>query len=51
MNFRIAADVLVVGEDLGNMLVEAGVAARYDGGKKSRKWCKQVIFIVWEVSP
>ena len=38
--FRIAADVLVDGEDLGGMLVEAGVAVRYDGGKKSHKWCK-----------
>ena len=38
--FRIAADVLVDGEDLGDMLVEAGVAVRYDGGKKSHKWCK-----------
>ena len=38
--FRIAADVLIDGEDLGDMLVEAGVAVRYDGGKKSDKWCK-----------
>ena len=38
--FRIAADVLVDGEDLGDMLVEAGVAVSYDGGKKSHKWCK-----------
>ena len=38
--FRIAADVLIDGEDLGDMLVEAGVAVRYDGGKKSHKWCK-----------
>ena len=38
--FRIAADVLVDGDDLGGMLVEAGVAVRYDGGKKSHKWCK-----------
>ncbi len=38
--FRIAADVIVDGEDLGNMLVEAGMAIRYDGGKKTRKWCE-----------
>ena len=38
--FRIAADVLVDGEDLGDMLIEAGVAVKYDGGKKSHKWCK-----------
>ena len=38
--FRIAADVLIDGEDLGDMLVEAGVAVRYGGRKKSHKWCK-----------
>ena len=38
--FRIAADVLIDGEDLGGMLVEAGVAVRYDGGKKNHKWCE-----------
>ena len=38
--FRIAADVLVDGEDLGDILVDAGVAIRYDGGKKNNKWCK-----------
>ena len=38
--FRIADDALVDGEDLGDMLVEAGVAVKYDGGKKSHKWCK-----------
>jgi micrococcal nuclease len=38
--FRIAADVIVDGESLGDMLVEAGVAVRYDGGKKIHKWCE-----------
>ena len=38
--FRIAADVIVDGESLGEMLVEAGMAVRYDGGKKNRNWCK-----------
>ena len=37
--FRIAADVIVDGENLGNMLVEAGMAVKYDGGKKTHKWC------------
>jgi micrococcal nuclease len=37
--FRIAADVLVDGENLADMLIEAGVAVRYDGGKKTHKWC------------
>lgn len=39
--FRIAADVLVDGESLGDMLVEAGMAVRYDGGKKTHKWCEE----------
>ncbi len=38
--FRIAADVIVDGESLGDMLVEAGMAIRYDGGKKTHKWCE-----------
>jgi micrococcal nuclease len=37
--FRIAADVIVDGENLGNMLVEAGMAVKYDGGKKTKEWC------------
>jgi len=36
---RIAADVIIDGESLGDMLIEAGVAVRYDGGKKTHKWC------------
>ena len=38
--FRIAADVFVDGENLADMLIEAGVAVRYGGGKKVHKWCK-----------
>ncbi len=38
--FRIAADVIVDGENLADMLIEAGVAVRYDGGKKTHKWCE-----------
>ena len=38
--FRIAADVIVDGESLGDMLIEAGMAVRYDGGKKTHKWCE-----------
>jgi micrococcal nuclease len=37
--FRIAADVIVGGENLGDILVDAGVAIRYDGGKKTKNWC------------
>ena len=38
--FRIAADVIVDGENLADMLIEAGMAIRYDGGKKTHKWCE-----------
>ena len=37
--FRIAADVMVDGENLADMLIEAGTAVRYDGGKKTHRWC------------
>jgi endonuclease YncB( thermonuclease family) len=35
----IEADVIVDGENLADMLVGAGMAVRYDGGKKTHKWC------------
>ena len=38
--FRIAADVIVDGESLADMLIEAGMAVKYDGGKKTHKWCE-----------
>jgi endonuclease YncB( thermonuclease family) len=38
--FRIAADVFVDGESLADMLIEAGMAVRYDGEKKTHKWCE-----------
>ena len=38
--FRIAADVIVDGESLADMLIEAGMAIRYDGGKKIHIWCE-----------
>ena len=38
--FRIAADVIVDGESLADVLIEAGMAVRYDGGKKNYKWCE-----------
>ena len=37
--FRIASDVIVDGESLADMLIEAGMAIRYDGRKKTHKWC------------
>ena len=38
--FRITAYVIVDGENLADMLIEAGMAIRYDGGKKIHKWCE-----------
>ncbi len=40
--FRIATDVIVDGEILADRLIEAGMAIKYDGGKKTRKWCDQI---------
>ena len=37
--FRIAADMIVDGESLGDILVETGMAIRYDGGRKVKGWC------------
>ena len=37
--FRIAADVIVDGENLADILIQAGLAIEYNGGKKSHKWC------------
>ena len=37
--FRIAADIMIHGESLADMLIEAGVAVHYNGGKKTHKWC------------
>lgn len=37
--FRILADVLVDGRDLGESLVRNGLAVRYDGGTKV-DWCR-----------
>ncbi len=38
--FRIAADIIVDGENLADMLIEAGMAVKYDGGKKTHDWCR-----------
>jgi micrococcal nuclease len=38
--FRIAADLIVDGGNLADMLIEAGMAVKYDGGKKTHKWCE-----------
>ena len=38
--FRIVADVYVEGENIADMLIEAGVAVKYDAGKKIKDWCE-----------
>ncbi|KMP11205.1 nuclease [Candidatus Nitromaritima sp. SCGC AAA799-A02] len=38
--FRIAADVIVDGENLADILIEAGMADKYGGGKKTKHWCE-----------
>ncbi len=38
--FRIAADIIVDGESLSDLLIEAGMAIKYTGGKKTHKWCE-----------
>lgn len=37
--FRIAADVFVDGQSLGQLLVSHGHAVKYDGGTKVKDWC------------
>ena len=35
--------MIIDGESLGDMLIEAGMAFRYDGGKKThKKWCDPI---------
>ena len=36
--FRIASDVIVDGESLADILIEADMAIRYDGRKKTHEW-------------
>ena len=38
--FRIVADVIVDGENLADILIEASVAIQYSGGKKTKNWCE-----------
>ena len=38
--FRIAADIIFDGENLADVLIEAGMAIKYYGGKKTHKWCE-----------
>ena len=39
--FRIVADVIVDGENLSDLLMDANLAVPYDGGTKSNPWCEK----------
>nr|WP_299241344.1 thermonuclease family protein [uncultured Halomonas sp.] len=38
--FRLLADVIVDGENLGQALIESGHARAYDGGTRGKGWCE-----------
>ncbi len=38
-SFRIVARVIADGKDIGQTLIDRGMAVEYDGGKKSKNWC------------
>jgi hypothetical protein len=40
--FRVASDVIVDSESLEDIVIEAGMAVRYDGGEKAHKWCNPI---------
>ena len=37
--FRIVARVLADGKDIGQTLIDRGMAVEYDGEKKTKEWC------------
>ena len=37
--FRIVARVLADGKDIGQTLIDRGLAVGYDGGEKTKEWC------------
>ena len=37
--FRIVARVLADGKDIGQTLIDRGMAGEYDGGEKIKEWC------------
>jgi len=38
--FRIVADVYADGENIADILIESGMAVRYDGGTNTKDWCE-----------
>ena len=41
--FRIVAKVVAVGKDIGQTLIDQGMAVEYDGGKKTKDWCGRLV--------
>ena len=37
--FRIVARVVAEGRDIGQTLIDRGMAVKYDGEKKKKEWC------------
>ena len=37
--FRLVADIYADGENLADILIDAGMAVKYEGGKKNVRWC------------
>jgi len=37
--FRIVADLILDGENAGDILIHEKLAIRYDGGRKTHQWC------------
>ncbi len=37
--FRVVARVLADGKDIGQTLIDQGMAVEYDGGTKTKNWC------------
>jgi len=37
--FRIVADVYADGINVGDQLINEGLAVPYDGGRKTKDWC------------
>ena len=38
--FRLVATVEADGQDVSDLLIQEGLAVRYDGGKKVKDWCE-----------
>jgi len=39
-NYRMIADIFAEGENIANILIEAGMAMPYDNGTYTHNWCE-----------